>query len=55
MKFRFCGDQDCPDWLLAEMTTLSRLTSVKTRLVAAQIVQAILTGNESRTKVDLKK
>jgi hypothetical protein len=45
MKFRFCGDQDCPDWLLAEMTTLSRLTSVKTKLTTAQVIQAIIKGN----------
>ena len=45
MKFRFCGDQDCPDWLLAEMSTLSRLTSIKTKLVTAQVVQSLIKGN----------
>jgi hypothetical protein len=45
MKFLFCGGQDCPDWLLAEMSTLSRLTSVKTRLIANQVVQALMRGN----------
>ncbi len=27
MRFRFCGDLDCPDWVLAEISTLSKLVS----------------------------
>ena len=30
MKFRFCGDLDAPDWLLAEISTISKLASVPT-------------------------
>ena len=26
-KFHFCGDLDCPDWVLAEITVLSRMVS----------------------------
>lgn len=25
MRFRFCGDLDCPDWVLAEINTLSKM------------------------------
>uniref|UniRef100_A0A672MIE7 COMM domain-containing protein 4-like n=1 Tax=Sinocyclocheilus grahami TaxID=75366 RepID=A0A672MIE7_SINGR len=28
MRFRFCGDLDCPDWVLAEMSTLARIVSL---------------------------
>ena len=42
MKFRFNGGQDCPDWVLAEMNTLSRLTSIKTRLLASKVSENIV-------------
>ncbi|CAL1270812.1 unnamed protein product [Larinioides sclopetarius] len=44
MKFRFCGDLDCPDWVLAEIATLSRISSVKMKLMGNQVVNGIL-GN----------
>lgn len=42
MRFRFCGDLDCPDWILAEINTLARMTSVKMKLVCQQVVQSLL-------------
>ncbi|KAJ9592499.1 hypothetical protein L9F63_015816 [Diploptera punctata] len=42
MRFRFCGDLDCPDWILAEINTLTRMTSVKMKLVCQQVVKSLL-------------
>ncbi|KAH9496772.1 COMM domain-containing protein 4 [Bulinus truncatus] len=42
MKFRFCGDLDCPDWVLAEINILSKITSVKMKLLAVQVLKNIL-------------
>lgn len=50
MKFRFCGDQDCPDWFLTQMATLSRLSSVKAKLLTQHVARH-LTGEA----IDLEK
>ncbi|XP_019869219.1 COMM domain-containing protein 4 [Aethina tumida] len=42
MKFRFCGDADCPDWVLEEINTLSRLSSVKVKLLCQAVITGIL-------------
>ncbi|XP_055274100.1 COMM domain-containing protein 4 [Moschus berezovskii] len=42
MRFRFCGDLDCPDWVLAEISTLAKISSVKLRLLCAQVLKDLL-------------
>jgi len=49
MKFRFCGDQDCPDWFLNQMGTLSRLSSVKAKLLAQHVARH-LSGQEMQVE-----
>ncbi|XP_063975086.1 COMM domain-containing protein 4 [Diachasmimorpha longicaudata] len=46
MRFRFLGDGDCPDWLLAEINALSRMTSIKVKLLGQLLVKSIISGNE---------
>eukprot|EP00762_Andalucia_godoyi_P002994 ANDGO_04152.mRNA.1 COMM domain-containing protein 4 len=38
MRFKFCGDADLPDWVLAAIARLSELTSVRTKLLGLQVV-----------------
>lgn len=45
MRFRFCGDLDCPDWILAEISILSKISSVKLKLFCQQVVTELL-GNQ---------
>jgi len=42
MKFRFCGGLDSPDWILQEVAILSKMSSVRMRLVVRQILQQLL-------------
>ncbi|XP_026476754.1 COMM domain-containing protein 4 [Ctenocephalides felis] len=51
MRFRFCGGADCPDWLLAELHALSRLSSVRVRQLATLVVQSILDGKVDEEKL----
>lgn len=52
MRFRFCGDLDCPDWVLAEISTLSRISSIKMRLLCAQVIKNLLGENIDYAKVE---
>lgn len=51
MKFRFCGDLDCPDWVLAEISILSRISSVKMKLLSLQVVKSLCGESIDYTKV----
>ncbi|XP_077173482.1 COMM domain-containing protein 4 isoform X1 [Paroedura picta] len=42
MRFRFCGDLDCPDWVLAEISTLAKISSVKLKLICVQVLKDLL-------------
>ncbi|KAH9401165.1 COMM domain-containing protein 4 [Tyrophagus putrescentiae] len=46
MKFKFCGDNDCQDWLLAQINLLSKLTSIKVKLILNEVIGNLLTGKE---------
>lgn len=44
MKFFLCGGLDAPDWILAEIATLSKLSSVRTKVLAVHVIRHILEG-----------
>lgn len=41
MKFKIFGDADAPDWVLAEMFTVSRLSAVRVRTLCSRLVDAL--------------
>ena len=42
MKFKFCGNVDCPDWLITEIIYLSKITPVKLRILGNLICKYIM-------------
>eukprot|EP00761_Pharyngomonas_kirbyi_P007845 gb/GECH01007856.1/.p1 GENE.gb/GECH01007856.1/~~gb/GECH01007856.1/.p1 ORF type:complete len:203 (+),score=31.12 gb/GECH01007856.1/:1-609(+) len=52
MKFKFCGDLDSPEWLLAAITSMSKLTSVRTKVLALQIIKYYLGNPLDYSKID---
>ncbi|XP_013385008.1 COMM domain-containing protein 4 [Lingula anatina] len=51
MRFHFCGDLDCPDWVLAEISILAKLTSIKMKLLCAQVMKDMLGSGIDYEKV----
>ncbi|XP_023307411.2 COMM domain-containing protein 4 isoform X2 [Lucilia cuprina] len=52
MKFRFCGDGDCPDWVLGEIiSTLSVLDANKLKILADLVAKKILGQDFDETEV----
>ena len=41
MKFRICGGLDAPDWIIAEIVQLAKLSSVRFKLLSMQVISHI--------------
>ncbi|PAA51864.1 hypothetical protein BOX15_Mlig006829g3, partial [Macrostomum lignano] len=53
MKFKIFGDLDCPDWLLAEVFAMSKLSVVKLRLVCSALVKSLAASAASNDSSSL--
>jgi hypothetical protein len=42
MKFKFCGNLDCPEWLIAEIIYLTKISTIKLRIICNNLVNAII-------------
>ena len=38
MKFKLCGGLDCPDWILAEIASLSSISAIKVKQLATEVI-----------------
>ena len=39
MRFEFCGNIDCPEWVLSEVSILNRMSAIKLKLMLAQLTK----------------
>ncbi len=53
MKFKFCGNIDCPEWLISEITMLTKVTNIKLRIISNNLINCIL--NNGKSLPDLRK
>eukprot|EP00744_Colponema_vietnamica_P003134 GILI01004844.1.p1 GENE.GILI01004844.1~~GILI01004844.1.p1 ORF type:complete len:183 (-),score=22.89 GILI01004844.1:33-581(-) len=51
MRFKFCGDQDAPDWILAEISVLSKISSIRMKLLCLQVLSHLCGGEMDMEKV----
>ncbi|EFA77815.1 COMM domain-containing protein 4 [Heterostelium album PN500] len=52
MKFKFCGELDAPDWLLREISTLSKITNIRIKLLTVQVINSFNGDNIDFEKVE---
>ena len=48
MKFKFCGNVDCPDWLITEIVYLTKITPVKLRILGNLICKYIMKEGDTQ-------
>ncbi len=51
MRFEFCGNIDCPEWVLSEVVQLNKISAIKLRQILQQILRKILGQNYDQDKL----
>jgi len=41
MKFKFCGNNECPEWILSEIVILTKISAIRLRVLAGHIIAKI--------------
>jgi hypothetical protein len=53
MKFKFCGNIDCPDWIITEITFLTKISTIKLRIICNNLINSFL--NDYKNLKEIKK
>ena len=46
MRFEYCGNSDCPEWVLSGVVLVNRMSSVKLKLILSQIAKKIIGASQ---------
>ena len=49
MRFEYCGNSDCPEWVLSGIVLVNRMSSVKLKLILSQIAKKIIGASQAGT------
>ena len=41
MRFEFCGNIDCPEWVVAEIPLVNKMSAVKLKIMLSQLVKKV--------------
>jgi len=52
MKFLFCGRLDCPEWVLSEIAVVARISSIRVKVICAQIAKHLVEGEIDFVKIE---
>ncbi len=47
MKFKFCGNIDCPEWLISEITFLTKISSIKLRIISNNLINCLISDSQN--------
>jgi hypothetical protein len=47
MKFKFCGLNDCPEWITSEITFITKISSIKLRIICNNLISFIIQKTKS--------
>ena len=52
MKFKFCGNHECPEWILAEIVALCKISSIRIGMIVKNIIEKIKGQHYDLAKVE---
>ena len=46
MRFEYCGNSDCPEWVLSGIVLVNKMSGVKLKLILSQLCKKIIGASQ---------